>query len=262
VKALAEIADVAAAYESAGLPEPAAKLREEIARRAELEVPPNPDYQYVHPLTARADSRARAGRWRVAAEDQEIIVSFSPGDNSRWMRLASLRLRDGDPVAYAKMRAGAIKELGNHPHLLVTERLAKLCWLMPDPAMDKQQVKSWNALALQVEGAALPWAQWNMGLAEYRCGNFDAAQAMLGKCLAVNLTGECRSSALAVQAMVLHELKRDAEARESLAKSAAILGDTFAQPDNTPQKVVGTEWTDWLIARCLYREAEKVLEGK
>ncbi len=259
VKSLVEIAEVAAAYESAGLPEPAAKLREEIARRAELEVPPNPDEQYIHPLRARADSRARFGRWKDAVEDQELMAGMSPVDSSLWMRLAALRLRVGDPVAYAEMRGRAIVQMQKWPHLQKTERLAKLCWLMPDPAMDKEQVKSWNTLALQLQGGDLPWAQWNMGLAEYRCGNFTAAEEMLGKCLAVNLTGECRSSALAVQAMVLHELKRDAEARESLAKSAAILGDTFAQPDNTAQKVIGTEWTDWLIARCLYREAEKLL---
>jgi hypothetical protein len=168
-------------------------------------------------------------------------------------------LRDGDPAAFAEMRDRAIAELSKLPHLLVTERLAKLCWLMPDPTMNKEQVKSWNTLALQLEGHSLPWAQWNMGLGEYRCGNFAAAEEMLAKCLAVNLTPECRACALAVQAMVLHELKRDNEARESLAKSAAILGDTFAQPDNTAQKVIGTEWTDWLIARCLYREAEKLL---
>jgi tetratricopeptide (TPR) repeat protein len=261
VKSLNEITEVAVAYENAGLPEAAAKLREEIARRAELEVPANPDFQYIHPLRARAESRARAGRWKAAVEDEELIVSFSPVDSALWMRLAALRLRDGDPVAYAAMRERAIDELTNWPHLLITERLAKLCWLMPDPGMNKEQVKSWNTLALQLDGPSLPWAQWNMGLAEYRCGSFAAAEEMLGKCLAVDLTAECRACALAVRAMVLHELKREAEARESLAKSAAILGDIFAQPDNSTQKTGGAEWTDWLIARCLYREAEKVLGG-
>lgn len=259
VKSLGEIAEVAAAYEAAGLPEPAAKLREEIARRAELEVPPNPDEQYIHPLRARADSRARFGRWKDAAEDHELMVGLHPISSELWMRLAALRLRDGDLSAYAKVRERAIVELMKWPHPLVTERLAKLCWLMPDPAMNRERARSWNTLALQLDANSLPWAQWNMGLAEYRCGNFAAAEEMLEKCLSVNLTGECRSTALAVQAMVLHELKRDAEARDSLAKSAAILGDIFDQPDNKPQKVIGTEWTDWLIARCLYREAEKAL---
>ncbi|WP_052573648.1 serine/threonine-protein kinase [Haloferula sp. BvORR071] len=260
VKMLEEIAEVATAYENAGLPEEGAKLRDEIARRAELEVPPNPDYQWVHWLMPRAEARLRAGNWKGAAEDEEILSGFPGGGSSdRLMHWAAVALRAGDANAYAKVRDRAIAELRGSPYLLNTERLAKICWLMSAQGLDKEQAKSWNVLALQIEGYQRSWAEWNMGLAEYRCGNFAAAEPLLEKCLAANLSGECRSSALAVQAMVLHELKREPEAREALSKAAAILGDTFAQPDGTTQKVAAGQMYDWLIARCLYREAEKAL---
>jgi tetratricopeptide (TPR) repeat protein len=209
----------------------------------------------------RAEARLRSGNWKGAAEDEELLSSFYPNDSDRLMRWAAVALRRGDPNAYARVRDQAIAGLSGSPHLLNTERLAKICWLMPVPGLDKERARSWNVLALQIEGYQRSWAEWNMGLAEYRCGNFAAAEAMLEKCLGANISGECHSSALAVQAMVLHELKREEEAREALSKAAEILGDTFAQPDGSTQKIAAGAMYDWLIARCLYREAEKLLGG-
>ncbi|WP_367871128.1 tetratricopeptide repeat protein [Luteolibacter sp. Populi] len=259
-KELRDLAGAATSYENAGLPEEGAKLREEIARRAEVEIPVNADFQYVHLLTARVEARARAGRWKDAAADEERLISFGP-ESGLYLRLAALLLRSGDHAAYQQMCERCIADFGKSPNLQDTERMSKICWLMPDLAIDKEQARSWSTLAMQLDGYSKTWAKLNMGMAEYRCGNHAAAEAMLGECLSSSVVGgDCGASAHAFLAMTLHRLQRDGEARESLATAGRLLGETFGQADGMPQKVATGQWDDWLIARCVYQEAVRLLD--
>jgi eukaryotic-like serine/threonine-protein kinase len=255
---------LASSYDAAGRYSDAKSLREEIGRRAERGLPArleeiNPTH--LEPLQARAEYRARQGRWDAARADTERLNELDP-KSIRYVHLAALYLQTGDRVAMRKLCERAIDAFSQSADKEDIGRASKICWLMPDLEVDVQTARRLADRALELNANDtyyLPWAQLAKGHAEYRAGNFDAAAEMLEKCAASSLAAEGRANAHAVLAMAHHRLGSDSAARKSLAKSAELLNGAFDQPANTPQIVPAGQWYDWLIARHAFREAVGLL---
>jgi hypothetical protein len=59
--------------------------------------------------------------------------------------------------------------------------------------------------------------------------------------------------------MTRQRLGETAAAAGMLQASRKTLGNAFAQAGESPQQVPFGQWYDWLIARCLYEEAQREL---
>ncbi len=255
-QSLKTMVEIAAAYGQAGRHGASQALWEAIGRRAEQELPAKPGWEQQDALLARAEWRARQGRWRAAAEDSEHLIDLSP-QSIRFLHLAALRLRANDRDGYRDLCHKALGAFGNSPHLLDAERASKICWLMPGIDFDRKLARALSERTLGLEGYSLPWALLNMGLCSYRLGDFPAATVHLEKCLASDIGPEGRAAAQAVLAMTRQRLGETTAAAEMLLASSKTLGNAFAQADDSPQQVPFGQWYDWLIARCLCEEAKR-----
>jgi tetratricopeptide (TPR) repeat protein len=258
-QSLATMVEVAAACENAGRHGAARALRDEIARRAELELPGKPEREHDPVLFVRAESRARHGRWRDAADDCERLYELSP-QSIRYLHRAALLLKAGDRAGYQELCTRALAAFGNSIHLLDAERVSKIAWLMPDLELDGEFVRSLSERALGLEGYSHSWAVLNKGLCELRSGDPALAVEVLERAVGSDLAPEGRATARAALAMARQRLGETEAARADLAAASEILGDTFAQPDDTPQQVPVGQWYDWLIARCVFEEAKALLK--
>ena len=263
---LRSLATLANAYEAGGHAAEAAALWAEIGRKAEHELPADPaaiDSTALRILHARAEQRARTGRWQAATDDSRRLLELDP-ESIRFVRLAALHLRLGDRDGLSGLAARALQAFSGSADGRDHERAAKVCLLRADLGIDTAAARQLAERGLETaagNGYYLPWAELTNSLAALRSGQFAAAITATQRCIAAGPALECQAAALALRALACHHDRRPAEALDALAKAAELLGNTFAQPDGTPQQVPAGQWYDWLIARCLFEEAKSTLPG-
>lgn len=254
-QSLATMVEIATAFEQAGRLQEARTLRDDIGRRSEIELPASPGREQFGALQMRAEWRAREGRWQAAAEDCARLVELSP-ESIRHLHRAALLMRTGDRAAYEALARQAMDAFGDSVHDLDAERVSKICWLLPDLGMDRDKARALSDRALNLDGYSHSWALLNKGLCELRSGDLAVAADYLEEAAASGLAPEGRATAQAALALTRHRQGQPETAATALAAAREILGNTFAQPDDTPQQVPAGQWYDWLIARCLFKEAE------
>src|SRR5262249_51372145 len=101
-----------------------------------------------------------------------------------------------------------------------------------------------------------PWFLLARGMADYRAGHFESALERLAKTL--SLVGEPHSAnsrclagtAHAFLAMAYHRLDQALEARQALARAAAL---------RQQQKHPGADWHNWWRVDIVYQEAERLV---
>ncbi len=263
---LRSLATLANAYEAGGHTAEAAALWAEIGRKAEHELPADPadvEAGATRILEARAEQRARNGRWQAAADDSRRLLELDPA-SIRFLRLAALHLKAGDRAALRQLARQALQAFARSANRRDCERAAKICWLMADLDIDTDAARRLAERGLEpADGDAytVPWSHLTAAWTALRGGEFTAAIAAADQCLAAAPAPECRATALALRAIACHHYGRPVEAGTALAEAAKLLASTFAQPDGTPQQVPAGQWYDWLIARCLFEEAKSTLPG-
>ena len=237
-------------------------LREEVGRRAEVELPgPSSAYSVedLPVLEARCEYRLRQGRWSDAAEDARRLADFEP-TSLRHVQLAALLLRGGDPKAYQGLCNQALASFGRSEESVDAERVAKICGLAPGLELDPQALDALsNRGVADADSYHRPWSWLARGLVHLRAGRWKHARRDLDRCLELDMAPEGRAAVHAARAIVRHRLDEPDEARASLEEAGRLLGETFAQPDGEPQAAPPTQWHDWLIARLLVDEARATL---
>jgi Tfp pilus assembly protein PilF len=258
-QSLATMVEIATAFEQAGRQQEARTLRDDIGRRAEIELPASPGREHLGILQMRAEWRARQGRWQGAADDCARLVGLSP-ESIRHLHHAALLMRIKDRAAYEALARQALDAFGASVHDLDAERVSKICWLLPDLGIDLDKARALSDRALKLDGYSHSWALLNKGLCELRSGDLAVAAEFLEKAAASGLAPEGRATAQAALAMTRHRQGQPQAAAAALAAASEILSSTFAQPDDMPQQVPVGQWYDWLIARCLFEEAEALMK--
>ncbi len=141
------------------------------ARLVLSEVPgqaPDNDAGSVGSLSSRGDMRARAGRWKDAAEDFSKAVELQPANHEFYHALAPLLVQSGDLEGCRRFRQSVIARFGSSGDSVVAERMAKDCLILPSSGADLDTVSKMadTAVRMGTNHPALTWFQFAKGLAE------------------------------------------------------------------------------------------------
>jgi WD40 repeat protein/tetratricopeptide (TPR) repeat protein len=207
----------------------------------------------------RAFLRARLSRWTEAAADYARGLALDPSDHFHWYQGAAVNLQRRDLAAYRQYCQGMLKNFRATKDPTIAERTAKICLVEPD---DVGQSKVVQQLARRsVTGSEdhpnYPFFQFVQGLADYRTARCKQALEWLRKSQKGLPGPPFRTMAHLVEAMTLHRLQRQGEARSLLAEAAHVI-DQNAPKEGGDQ---GQDWLDWAICHELHRQAETLIHG-
>lgn len=139
--------------------------------------------------------------------------------------------------------------------------ILRVCSLLPEPVEER-------ALMLrrtqQLDRASeKPWHQSAAALAYVRTGNAERALEICGPFHAVGIQSSkgVHRINFAIEAIALHALGRDVEARECLPKVEAAIDEWTKEMLEGPVGTMPLTWTDWLQCLVLHREAKILLTG-
>ena len=216
----------------------------------------------------RASARARLGQWQEAANDLAEAVRFAPNKADYRYQLAAAQLGAGNVEGYQATRRDALVQFADAEDPAIAELISRLAFMGPP---DKSE--SPTALKLANRGAAAEFPQGlaprqlAKGLAEYREGQFASAVEWLQKALTTsaqkNLPGwthererNREATAWLVIAMAREKMKEPGKADEAFAKGLDLIRNQFPAVGSDD---FGREWTDYMMALTLQREAGALL---
>jgi serine/threonine protein kinase/tetratricopeptide (TPR) repeat protein len=206
----------------------------------------------------RGPARAKLGRWDLAAADYARLLKLDPGDPWYWYQSAALRLQIGDGEGYRRACREMLDRFGNTDNPAVAEQTAITCSLAPEAVIHVEVVTKLADRAVKARGSDR-WILLTKALAEYRTNRPAVAIEWL-KRISPKTDGEhLDATAFAVLCLAQHHLDRTQESRKELASAQAILARKM--PDPGKGQWFRDDWHDWLRARILCREAEKVITG-
>ena len=238
--------NLAASYADAGRKDEALKLREEaLTLGRKVLGPEHPDTIFA--MGNLANSYLDDGRPREAIPLLEKLCELSPkltdvaADGS--LLLATLQTWFGEDAKYEATRRRFIQQAVGTDEAGTAERAAKAASLRPstDPALATNALNlARRAVELGKGSPALPWHQLTLGMAEYRAGQYAAAERSLT--IAEQTAGAERTFDGYVQippivhlfhAMTLFRLDRVEEARKLFGQAQTQL-PPFPKDDNNP----------------------------
>jgi hypothetical protein len=175
------------------------------------------------------------------------------------LQAAALQAWFAQDQELAATRDRALKIAAETKDPTMAERVAKACSLSPSDAQTQAAalVLGRRSVELGAEHRSLAWFRMSLGMAEYRSGHFDAADATL------RAAGQFGSNDYAVsvtsafyRAMCLFRLGREAEARKVAAEAVAQMKPLPADEKNP----LASGAHDDLILWLAYKEAKVMLK--
>jgi tetratricopeptide (TPR) repeat protein len=207
---------------------------------------------------ARGQILGRLGRWRQAGPALDRVIALNPSHHWAWYISAPLRLEVGDVKGYRQLCREMLEHFGKTQDPRIAERTAKATLLLPAAAdeLDLPAQLAERALLVDATDGLRPYAELAKGLAEYRQGNFSAADQRVRKLVAVERPHwNLAVPAHLVLAMAQQRQGQSEAARASLARAVEILDQRVPRVADTGEE----GWHDWLICRILRREAETLI---
>jgi hypothetical protein len=224
----------------------------------------------------QALAHIKLGQWEEAANVYALLAKHNPNEHLYWFRSAPLWLETGNVKGYRRVCREMLTRFGHTDKPEVAERTAKVCSLAPEAVSDLAPVLTLADRAVTGTEKHRYYHRWFVlikGLAEFRAGHYAVAGDWLSR-LSPLADGDYRDAmAFAVLAMTKHQLslaqedhapRLTDEARAALKQAQAILAK---MPDPKAGRPYGEKWplsvdtfNDWLSARILVREAERLLD--
>lgn len=207
---------------------------------------------------ARGNYYAGQARWKEAADDWRQIVRISPNEALFWLDLAVLLAASGDRAAYSEHCRAMLKHFADTEDPGVAEKTAKACSLLPDALDDHSKVVEMADRGLRLLSPNDAWRPvFDVGkaLADYRRGDFPAANDRLASLNKQALSPEYLAFFETVCALVSHQLGNDAEAQRHLSAGTDLIHRHV--PDFSRAE---TLHGNWVIAEVLRREAAATLD--
>jgi len=211
-------------------------------------------------LLNRGRFLARRSRLQEAAAAYARMVSLEPTNSGHWYILATLLAETGNVEAYHDHRRRMLAQFGQTTDPGRMETTAKACLLLPASGAELAVAVGLgrNSPSFGSSHPFVPYFELAAGLAEYRQGQYAAAEQWTRKSLShrwsnVNLQAPNHL----VLAMTLQRQGNTNAARLHFSQGAAMVRGTW--PESRPGDL-GGDWFDWLIARVLLREAESVVD--
>jgi serine/threonine protein kinase/tetratricopeptide (TPR) repeat protein len=210
-------------------------------------------------LVQRANALAMRGLWQEARLDAVKTIELRPEDHESYHTLAPILAVEGEIDAYQTLCRRIADKFGYTDDILVADRMAKDCLILPIPGLDLVKVgRLANIPVTQGDGYdSVPYFQACKAMAEYRQGNFVEAAEWANRSLKSTYPYSA-AEAGAVLAMARFRLGQTEEARAALAKASALAETRFPKLESHN---IGGEWRDWIIAHCWINEARAMIEA-
>jgi tetratricopeptide (TPR) repeat protein len=190
----------------------------------------------------------------VAAYQRAITLDRN--DHPAWNHTAILWAQAGDHAGYRAHCRRMLDRFGGTTDLMVAERTARACLLLPlgGPELEAACELADRALTMAPGHSVQPWAEATRGLAAYRRERLADAVAWTDRCLSRGPGDWNRElPAHLVRAMALLRLGRHDEAAAALATASDLYRTKVAKPGGRTE---GGDWHDQVICEVLRREAE------
>ena len=255
---------------------------EEAASQYEM-APRKVDAQRVAELTAlilakpfeqknyrlRAIEYAKGEAWGEAATDYRKIVELNPAQSQLWQQAATLVVLAEDADAYKQICDKMLERFGRSDNQGDLERTPKVCCLAPQVIGElDQHIKMAEAAVKAVEASErtywAPYHHRSQALVYYRRKEYAQALEALRKSDRLNLEfdehrfGDIEVSNRALEAMCLIRRGNLEGGAKMLEKAKPILEAKMADVDEFYEDEF---WHDWLIAKVLHDEAQKLVEA-
>jgi hypothetical protein len=207
-----------------------------------------------------AHAHARASRWAEARKGFERTIALHPEDHfSRYM-LAVLLAHLDDREAYHAQCHEMLARYANTRVPEVMERTAKSCLLL---SVEGADIAAATRLADKsvtfTSNQYIDFFQFVQGLAQYRGGDYLAADATLSELEKSEGKNYVAVARVCVLAMAQQRLGKTQEAKASLALADTRVKEILPTVDAVD---LGKSWNDVLIARMLFNEARELIEKK
>jgi serine/threonine protein kinase len=231
---IAAMENLAESYEQLHRWEEAIKVGEEVVT-LRRKVSGTTNAETTHAMKRLAESYCSAGRSQDATDLMAKVCELEPANSLVSLQLAAWQAWFGQDADYESTRRRVVDQAGQtnnavmdkHVAAISAERAAKVYCFRP--SMDTVRLR--NALilaqqAIELDGSSrdwLPWGQLALGLAEYRNGQYDAAEATLSS-VEQAMAGkrpEAVGTARMFRAMSLFRQNRPEEARKLLSEAEA-----------------------------------------
>jgi tetratricopeptide (TPR) repeat protein len=208
---------------------------------------------------------ARVGQFLAAIAQWDKAAELAPKDSQIWyFRGCTLAYLHEDERYGENCRVMA-EQFGNEPKFTTIDHTVKTCLLRPDSGVERTKLREMVGRELLAANASqVAWANLAKGMERYRAGDFDACLQSMERCRQTgsdnypmrNLTCDL-FTAMAFQKLGKLELAHstfdavDRALREDLPQAGTA--------DIAKDGAINTE--DWLIARTIQSEAERLLNG-
>jgi len=209
-------------------------------------------------LYQRADLMGWQSRWKEAAADASRCVEREPTEDYYYYLLAPLLAMNRDFPAYEQLCRRIQATYSNTTNPYWAERMAIACLLYPNPVVDLHVADRFADTAVTLgsnQKDRLFYFQACKAMSSYRLGHYTEAITWAQKSVASSAV-YASAQGCAVLSMANWRLGRPAEARQMLAKGAALV------PDNPGVNPNYGWWADWLIARIEINEAKALVESQ
>jgi tetratricopeptide (TPR) repeat protein len=256
LKAMANLAD---SYDTTGHQDEALKLREQaLALFLQKLGPEHPDT--LRAMAIVAYSYCAFGRGREAVAIMARAAEADPKDSLAWLRLASFQTWFGVDADYEATRRRVVQQAEGTDLAWTAERAARVYCLRPstDTALLAKALSlARRGVELGKNDPFLPWYQLALGIAEYRNGQYAAAEGTLAvpEQMAVG-DDYLQGTARLFRAMSLFRLDRLEEARRLVSQAEAQMPPL--PKDESKPMVVSHDNLIWWLA---YKEAKALIEG-
>jgi serine/threonine protein kinase/tetratricopeptide (TPR) repeat protein len=255
--------NLANSYDEASRQDEALKLREQVlALRRKALGPEHPDTLWA--MSNLANSYYEAGRNKEAVALLEQACAADSKDTDASLTLATWQTWFGQDADYEAARRRLVQQAEGTGLAGTAERAAKACCLRPstDAALVAKALNlAQRAVELGKSDPSLPWYQLGLGLAEYRDGQYPAAERVLT--IAEQTAGDQHDipgTARLYRAMSLFRQGKPEEARKLFSQAKAQMPPL---PEDESKPLVDGKPVshDVLICWLAFKEAKALVEG-
>jgi len=211
---------------------------------------------------------------RAAARFKQLLVADqqdkSENITTDLLMAGPIQIERGDLQGYERFRLAAIERFAGTSNPIDAERTVKISLLRPADESVMNDLKPLARLAAETfekdevnAGTYTVMAAWrcmSLSLMAYREGYYPTAKEWGRKSLSYQQNNPARDATVhIIRAMASHQLEEWAEARSELVEGRRLIEAEFTaglEPGNGAEGF----WFDWLFARVLLREAERLIE--
>ncbi|MFO0843717.1 MAG: hypothetical protein U0797_15190 [Gemmataceae bacterium] len=207
-----------------------------------------------------ADEQKAFARLWAEVGDADTFLALQTGAPPL-LKTAAVQAWLGQHDALAATRDRALRFARDTKDPTTAERAAKICCLSPadDRTNEAALVLARRAVELGKGHMYLAYFQMGLGMAEYRCGHYAAADAALLAAAKLGSGNACVSGTTPFyQVMSLFRQGREAEARKRMAEA---VGKVKPPPANEKAIRVESASADDLILWMAYKEAGALLDS-